>query len=147
MSMTQVCLEHRDPLIRRSSFAAWILDSKSTANGSTKVKLYPLMDLVASSSNPRTASGYYSNLLGMQASYNDSRNNLPQIFGQHNVFLWGLGAHFLAFYWCDGPVERLSVPESLDIFSRVGSTQRSTLSGDECPHPQTSTPLWALQPP
>jgi hypothetical protein len=40
--MTQVCLEHRDPLIRRSSFAAWILDSKSTANGSTKVKLYPL---------------------------------------------------------------------------------------------------------
>jgi hypothetical protein len=106
-----------------------------------------LMDLVASSSHLRTASGYYSNLLGIQASYNDSRNILPQIFGQHNVFLWGLGAHFLAFYWCDGPVERLSVPESLDIFSRVGSTQRSTLSGDECPHPQTSTPLWALQPP
>jgi hypothetical protein len=103
-----------------------------------------LSNLVACTSHLRTASGYlrsYGVLLLLQA-YQVATTQGTSVYQQclgDKTALDGAAVHFfLALCWCDSPIQGLFVPESIDIFFTVGSSQRSTLSGDDC----AASPEW-----
>ena len=86
-------------------------------------------------SSHRKRQSRYSCLLSIP-SYNDSRDLCLLQCLNHKTALDGAAVHFsLVFSWCDSPTKGFFVPESIDISSRVGSAQRSALSGDECAAP------------
>jgi len=89
-------------------------------------------------SSHRKRQSRYSCLLSTP-SYNDSRDICLLQCLNHKTALDGAAVHFsLVFSWCDSPTKGSSVPDSIDMSSRVGSAQRSALSGDEC----AASPDW-----